>query len=813
MQKVLTILFLFFYGFSQGQNAKIQGIVFSDDSLQKLQNVSIFLKNSSFGTISDKNGKFLINEIPAGIYEFSVSSIGFQSQTKSIELKENQTININFYLIEALNDLPTIEIQGNSLTGGKEGIRQMMGSVNYISPKEIQKFNYSDINRTLRSIPGVNLQEEDGFGLRPNIGLRGTGSERSSKITLMEDGILMAPAPYAAPAAYYFPTIGRMQAIEILKGSSQIKYGPYTTGGAINLISTPIPDDFSVRLHLLGGSFGGRNLHAFAGDAFEQVAFLVETFQYQADGFKQLDGGGDTGFDKKDYLAKMRINTKKDAKIYQALTFKMAQAEEKSNETYLGLTENDFEKTPFRRYSASQKDFMQTNQKQFVIKHLAQFKNLTFNTNIYRTDFHRNWYKLDKVVDSLGNKISINKILNDENNYVNGFNYLTNRENAPENSLLVKANNRTYYAQGIQSNLNWKFNINGLNNTLEASIRIHEDQIDRFQWIDSYALEDGKMKLSTAGIPGTESNRIETANALAAFVQHKINWKKWTIKSGIRYENITIKRKDFGKNDLERKGINLSNRENKVSVWIPGFGINYEIEKTINAFLGIHKGFAPPGSKEGTLPEESWNYEAGIRWDKNAFSGEMILFLNDYENLLGSDLAASGGLGTNDLLNGGTALSKGLEMQLTYDLLKTNSKFNLPIALAYTYINAKFENDFESDFDAWQNVNSGDELPYLSNHQLAISASLEHQKFSLNFNSKYQSEMRTQAGQNDISSNELIPSYILTDVSFSYLLNTKILLFGAVNNVFNEIYLVSRRPAGLRPGLPRSFNFGLKFDI
>ena len=108
---------------------------------------------------------------------------------------------------DSIYQLQEVVVSSQQILGSKFKARNRTGSAYYISPEEIRKLGYTDINRMLKAVPGVNMYEEDGFGLRPNISLRGTKAERSERISIMEDGVLAAPAPYSAPAAYYFPLI------------------------------------------------------------------------------------------------------------------------------------------------------------------------------------------------------------------------------------------------------------------------------------------------------------------------------------------------------------------------------------------------------------------------------------------------------------------------------------------------------------------------------------------------------------------------------------------------------------------------------
>ena len=724
-----------------------------------------------------------------------------------------------FQMVSMWHGIPEATVSAVGLASGASGLDEVPGSLHLITTKELKRFSYTDPLRTLRTVAGVNITEEDGFGLRPNIGLRGSGTERSSRITIMEDGVLIAPAPYTASSAYYFPSIARMSSVEILKGSSQIAFGPQTASGAINLISTQIPDIETASFSMSHGSFKNRYVHMYVGNSVTSskgtFGYLIEFLEIGSDGFKTLDNEDPTGFIKSDRLAKLKWSSPVSASVQQSLQLKLADVTETSHETYLGLSEVDFAISPFRRYAASAQDVMNTEQTQTVLTHtVAPSKRLEIKTDIYRTTFHRNWYKLDRAVDSTGTTMELGEILNSPDDFSEGYSYLTGSSTIGLAGLDVQANNRNYFAQGIQSRLIYTFGKAEVKNRIIFGSRFHRDLVDRFQWRDRYSMDNGTMELVTPGIHGTAGNRVESASALANYLRATLHFGDFTLTPGLRHENISFERYDYGSSDLERLG-NGYYRVNNVSVLLPGVGLNYQISSALDVFTGVHRGFIPPGSKPETEPELSINSELGVRFSHRYVSAQMVIFSNNYSNLLGADLDASGGTGSGDLFNGGSAMANGLEFELAVDPFTDGpcDHISMPVRIAYTYTDATFTNAFDSDFGAWGDVEVGDALPYLAPHQLSLVTSFEHEKIAIDISGRFTSAMRTVAGQGEILLAESTDESLIFDSGIRYEVSNHLNVNLGVTNLLDRTYAVARRPYGLRPNMPRALRIGVSVNI
>jgi Fe(3+) dicitrate transport protein len=784
-----------------------------DPSGAVLPNSMVHARNTassrSMSARTDAVGIFEMDRLDPGVYRLTVERARFQTVHQQLELAPGEqrqvTITLPVSPHQAIHERVMV-------IGDEEDVFTIPGSAHFISKVELerQKAGFDDINRFLRSVPGVYLQEEEGFGRRPNISLRGVGGERSSKITMMEDGVLVAPAPYAAPAAYFFPMTGRMEAIEVRKGSSQIKYGPRTNGGALNLISTSIPSSLKLRGSVAGGGHAARKAHVNVGDSYERFGWLVETYQMATDGFKRLDNGAGTGFHVQDYLGKFRVNSRQNARFFQALEVKIGSSREDADETYLGLSEADFRADPRYRYPSSQADVYRWNHQQYQARHfIALSTKLDLTTLVYRHNFGRNWYKLGSVSGT-----GIASVVERPESYPELFEVIRGGDSQPD-ALSVRANNRTYYSQGVQSILGVQSRFGGLEHAIETGIRLHWDQEDRFQHDDLYQMTGRTMRLTRQGTPGSQENRVGSASAQAFFVQDRIALGRLMLTPGLRYENINLLRTDYAKDDPGRTAATAAT-PTSVQVLIPGVGMTYDLSSGLTLLGGVHKGFSPPGpgSAHEAKSEESVNSEFGMRLRSGSFQTQLVGFFTDYGNLLGRDTLSAGGTGTGNMFNGGAARVRGLEASAAFDLREVlRLAVPIPLVFSYTRTEGEFRNSFQSTFASWGNVVHGDELPYLPRHQLHGRVGLEMSRWRLDLESSYVSRMRTKAGSGPIHSLFSTDPLAVLNVSGEYRLTEGTSLFVGVQNLTDRHYVVARQPAGARPGLPRTLMFGLKFDV
>ena len=73
--------------------------------------------------------------------------------------------------------------------------------------------------------------------------------------------------------------------------------------------------------------------------------------------------------------------------------------------------------------------------------------------------------------------------------------------------------------------------------------------------------------------------------------------------------------------------------------------------------------------------------------------------------------------------------------------------------------------------------------------------------------------MKEVAGSDDVLSGVNLPSNVTVDMSASYDFDQYGRVYAKIDNVLDEVEIVSRRPYGARPGKPRQFSVGYKYQF
>lgn len=682
-----------------------------------------------------------------------------------------------------------------------------MGSAYSLSAEELEKFESTNVNDVLRAVPGVYVREEDGLGTFPNIGIRAGSSGRSGRLSLMEDGIPAAMSPYGNTSAYYFPSIGRMSGVEVLKGPELLLYGPQTTSGAINLLSTPIPEKAGGNLRTEVGQYGSRKIHANYGATIGQWGFLAETFQRETDGFHRIDRSKYTGgTDVEEYLLKGRWRSAAGARFRQQVDIKLFSGQEDADVSYLGLTDADFRANPDRRYGLSELERMDRARKSASVRHQIELSPTTlFTTTAYWVDTQRHYNRLNQI-----NGVGIGQVANTVN--AGGTNadllqaILDGRADTTHaNGVRYGHNHQDFVAKGLQFEMLNSFATGTVQHELTAGLRWHNDSTrSGSQGIGNSIYRQINGSLVYDSTSTVTPSRGE-AEALAFWLADRITLGKLALMPIIRHERIRSHA-----NLAEPKTDLNSNEINKTTA---GIGVNYGLDANWTALAGFHKGFAPPGANAamGTRGEESNNFELGLRYRDGTLGVDAIAFFSDYTNAMRNCLVANpcpGGAveGTQQT---GSKDVYGLELGAFAELYNAGGH-RVPLRLAYTYTDGKYTRD--SDLAA--GVRKGDVIEFAPKHMASIQLGWEvasgwKSYAALSWVSSFCTS--NTCDRADVDSRYLkTQSLALLNLSTAYQLTRDVEVYAVLDNAFDEQKITNRSPDGARGNMGRYVGTGLR---
>ncbi len=704
-------------------------------------------------------------------------------------------------------------LPGMTIIGSPDDRRNIPGGAQVIERATLERSRVFSTNEALRKIAGINVRDEEGLGLRPNIGIRGLNPTRSTKTLLLEDGIPITLAPYGDNAAYYHPPVGRMERIEVLKGAGSIVHGPQTVGGVINYITPGLPTRSGATLRFTGGNNGLANGYLRAAAVNGDVGAVVDLGRWRADGARDNVSSNVSDATIKLFVPlgdRHRLIAK--TNVYR----------EASQVTYSGLTEAEWAADP--RQNPFRNDYFTIDRLGGTVAHEFSRKAQRVTTTVYGHDISRPWWRQSS---------NSAERPNDRSDPACGG--IQNLESGCGNQGRI----RRYRVLGAESRLSQPLLLAAFVGRLDVGARLHREVQER-QQINGASFDS--RTAGPASNPGSglvEDNTRNTA-ALAGWAQARLGTERFSVTSGLRIERIDISRRNLRPVAGNPNGVF---GKTSLTELIPGIGTTFTPVKAITLFAGAHRGFSPPRNEDiisnttgGVVelePERSWNYEAGMRWMPRAtWTVDMTAFRMDFTNQI-VPASVAGGTGAT-LTSAGRTLHQGLELDVRADLASGGIVTPF-VQLATTWVPvARFESarfaylgtgggDVTNKVYAEQNGTGtrtrldvrGNRLPYAPELTTTASLGLRHRggadvsveavHLGQQFGDAANTRLTVADGQQG-----LLPANTIWNVAGNVPLRPLgVTAFATVKNLFGEMVLVDRT-RGLLPGVRRLMQFGLE---
>jgi len=674
--------------------------------------------------------------------------------------------------------IPEVRVLGNPA----DTLARVPGSGTAIGKQDLERAAPVDAAEMLRRVPGVQVRQDTGGGNRLDISIRGVEGGRSRRVLVLEDGIPVAINPYSEPDMYHAPPVERFRAIEVVKGSGNILFGPQTLAGTVNFLTIAPPDRTSVTADVDAGTFGYARALARYGDAVGDVRYVVQLLHRRGDGFRDLP------FDSTNGLFKIAFPTGPRGDAVLKLGFDRDEAASDD----VGLTRAMYARTP-RRGSLSPSSRLELERYDASLTHDARLADgLRLKTLLYAYRTDRIWRRQDYRRTPLPGE-RYESILGDPG-IPGGAIYLLGT-----NAIL----DRTYDVLGLEPRLEARFKTSFVEHTLDFGGRLLRETA-------AYAQRTGGYRESFSG--SLDFAERHGGTAFAAYAQDRIAFTdRLLVTPGVRLEYLAFERTvvrqggadTFAQGDRDVLGI------------VPGIGLVYGT-KQANVFGGLHRGYAPPritasitsrGATSEVRPDENTSYEVGARgFPLRSLRAEATGFLSNFDNQVivqtvpGADTVLTDAGATNLL---------GVESGLTFSL---DRALDLPtiveLGARYTWVRSTFR----------YGPNAGNRLPYAPEHAMNANLDVEHRsgaggQLAYAFVGPQLTDAEN-TREEDVTGRigALEPRHILDATVHYRHAPSGITLRLTAKNATDSTYVIARRPEGIFTGPYRQILLGLRWE-
>lgn len=460
-----------------------------------------------------------------------------------------------------------------------------------LGPTRVRESGAHDVQDVLRSIPSVYVFEETGTDGKPNIQIRGVtsgseGASRSANVSLMVDGIPLAPAPYGHAGQSLFPlAFERVYAVDVMRGGHTVRYGPNTVSGVVNYLTRPIPEQGFIEQRFHVDTYGDGSSYTAAGGTWGRLGVLGEA----------VYKGGSTYRDHGDYtIQNYALKTSFEFTDSFRGLFQVEYFDDDSDLAG-GLSVADFQADP---------EQSKTPQDRFV------------------GDQTRGNVKLQWDLDAHSRFEVIGYAFGGERTF-----YLGAPLQYGDAPTHIDATPRPMNVWAVQPQYSRTYDMADGRGEFVAGVRYHYEDITR-----------SSIRYFADGTSTLRSDNRYDYHAWSAFLENTFEWDRFRLTPGVRLEYVDMD----GTNRLTDVSVDRDFDE-----ILPALSGSYLIEDDWTLYANVQSSFLPPQANQIEISDHpqnldaqyAWTYEVGTRatmWD-GAFNPDFTIYQIDYRGRVERD--------------------------------------------------------------------------------------------------------------------------------------------------------------------------------